>query len=129
MVVAAAARHGIGVVLQRGVAARHVAHGAHGLVGKRAAPEVRVHDDARGVDHAAQRRARPGERPGARRFGERRNVDPFACSCKHGSTRLVDGLAHAIGQHAAGDERQKRAHLGQLEHLLHLRERAEQIGA
>ena len=123
MVVAAAARHGIGVVLQRGVAARHVAHGAHGLVGKRAAPEVRVHDDARGVDHAAQRR------PGARRFGERRNVDPFACSCKHGSTRLVDGLAHAIGQHAAGEERQKRAHLGQLEHLLHLRERAEQIGA
>ncbi len=61
--------------------------------------------------------------------GERRNVDPFACSRKHGSTRLVDGLAHAIGQHAAGEERQKRAHLGQLEHLLHLRERAEQIGA
>ena len=129
MVVAAAARHGVGVVFQRGIAASHIAHGAHGLVGKRTAPEVRVHDDAGGVDHAPQRRARLRERPGARRFGERLHVDPAACSREHGSARLVDGLAHAIGQHAAGDERQKRAHLGQLEHLLHLRERAEQIGA
>ena len=62
VVVAAAAGHRSDVVLERRVAARHVRDGAHGLLGKRAAPEVRVDDDARGVHHAPKRRAQVGER-------------------------------------------------------------------
>ena len=55
--VAMAAAPRLHVVLEVRVAGRHLADALDGRRRQRRAPEVRVHDDAGGVDHTAQRRA------------------------------------------------------------------------
>ena len=64
--VAAAALPALDVVLERRVAARDLGDRGGGRLGEHAAAEVGVHDDAGGVDDAAQRRPR-----GERRAGDR----------------------------------------------------------
>ena len=61
MVVAAAARHGVRAVFQRGVPACCIDNGLEGLGRQRAASYVRVDDNAGSVHYGAQRRLRKGE--------------------------------------------------------------------
>jgi hypothetical protein len=56
VIVPGAAAPGLEVVLEVGVAGRDAGEALQGGRGERGAPEVRVHDDARGVDHATESR-------------------------------------------------------------------------
>ena len=87
MGVAAAARAGLEVVFEVRVPGGDVRDACGGRRGERRASEIRVHDDARRVDHADERRAHRGAKP---RF--RAALD------------LENGIVHGDRREAAGGE-------------------------
>ena len=103
VVVAAAARHVLDAVFERGIAARHVDNGVEGLLRQGAAADVGVQNDARGVYHGAKRGA--GERAhaafGFACGGVRSDVDVFASqqAFAHG----LDACAYRVGYGGFGN--------------------------
>ena len=123
MVVAAAACHGLHVVLKCGIAGDDVVYGLHSLGRQGAAAQVGVDDDARCVDNPAQRRLGQAEQPQHRLGNDVFALHLFNHSGENACTHAVDGGAdliggnvvrHALGKH--GDVRvvQNLVHLGEL---------------
>ena len=61
---------GVKIVFERAVGTRDVRNGPYGFFGKTGASEIRMNDDARGVDERPKARAAP-----SREYGRRPTVD------------------------------------------------------
>ena len=123
VVVAAAARHGLHVVLKRGIAGDDVVDGLHCLGCQGAATQVGVDDDARCVDDPAQRRLGQAEQPQHRLGNDVFALHLFNRSGENARAHAVDGGAdliggnvvrHALGKHGNVRVVQNLVHLGKL---------------
>ena len=120
MVVAAAARHVLDAVFERGVAARGFHHCLHRGLCQHAAAKVGVDDHAGCVDDAPEARAQRGQRAVDGIGQDSLDVDRFHCSRQDELALLVYRRAGAVDKHGTGDDGLERLHGGGLHKLFDL---------
>ena len=120
MVVAAAARHVLDAVFERGVAARRLHHGLYGGLCQHAAAEVGVNDHAGCVDDAPEARAQRGQRAVDGIGQDGLCVDRIHCSRQDELALPVYRRTGAFDEHGAGDDGLERLHGSGLHQLFDL---------
>ena len=101
MVVAAAARHRLGVVFQRRIAARYARGGLDCLFRHNAAAQVGVDHDAGGVDDATQRRTCGLKRATRGVGGDRLGIDGYVVVGEDRLPHRIDGIARGLDDDVA----------------------------